>query len=275
MTRRLRAELLAEVIGTYILCFFGPGAVAVAVLKGGLEGGWQVASVWGFAIALAIYAVGGVSGCHINPAVSIAMAVYRPAQFPRRKILPYIGAQMVGGMLAALTLAALFLPTCAAFEAAHSLTRGQAGSQLSGMWFASYFPNAELYGTGADAFRQVPVATAFAGELIGTAFLLFFVFALTDSTNPLSPAVSRLEPLFIGFTVAIVIAVLGPLTQAALNPARDLAPRIVEYFLGWGRIAIPGPRGCEWWLYLVAPICGGLVGAGIYETLRRAAREED
>lgn len=275
MTRRLRAELLAEVLGTYILCFFGPGAVAVAVLKGGLADGWQIASVWGFAIALAIYAVGGVSGCHINPAVSLAMAVFRPAQFPKRKILPYVGAQMVGGILAALTLAALFLPTCAVFEAAHGIVRGQPGSQLSGMWFGSYFPNACCYGTDAAAFRQVPVVTAFVAEAIGTAFLLFFVFALTDSTNPLSPAVSRLEPLFIGFAVAIVIAVVGPVSQAALNPARDLAPRIVEYFLGWGRIAIPGPRGCEWWLYIVAPIGGGLVGAGIYETLRRAAREED
>jgi glycerol uptake facilitator protein len=266
MSRRLRAELLAELAGMYVLCFFGPGAVAAAVLTGSLSGGWQVASIWGFAIALAIYATGGISGCHINPAVTIALAVYRG--FPKANILPYIAAQMLGGMLAALTLAALFLPTCGVFEAAHHLVRGTDGSQLSAMWFGEYFPNPAAYGTGAAAFAQVSVAAAFTGELIGTAFLLFFIFALTDADNPLAP--KGLEPLFIGFTVAIVIGVLGPLTQAALNPARDFAPRLVCYFLGWGRVAIPGPRGCEWWLYIVAPILGGLAGGGVYQALRRA-----
>jgi len=275
MDRRLRAELLAELVGMYILCFFGPGSVAVAVLKGGLNGGWQVASVWGFAIALAIYATGSISGCHINPAVTIAMAVFRKETFPSRKVLPYIGAQMVGGLLAALTLLGIFAPTCAAFEQAHHLVRGLPGSQLSAMWFGEYFPNPGAYGTDAAAWAQVPVATAFIGEMIGTAFLLFFIFALTDSRNPLAPTTARLEPLFIGFTVAIIIAVIGPVTQAGLNPARDLAPRIVSYFAGWGAMALPGPRGCEWWLYVVAPIVGGLLGGSVYHGLRGAADDGD
>lgn len=268
MSPSLRREMVAEAVGMYILCFFGPGSVAAAVLVGGLAGGWQVASVWGFAIALAIYAVGGISGCHINPAVSVAMAVYRPESFPARKIGPYVAAQLLGGVLAALTLLVLFGPTCAAFEARHGIVRGEPGSQLSAMWFGEYFPNPAAYGTAAEDLAKVPLAVGFLGEFVGTAFLLFFIFALTDPKNPLAPAPVRLEPLFIGFTVAIVIAVLGPVTQAALNPARDFAPRLVAYFAGWGPIAIPGPRGCEWWLYIVAPLLGGLAGGGVYRALR-------
>lgn len=269
--RPLRTQMLAEAIGMYILCFFGPGSVAVAVLLGGLSGTWQVAVVWGFAIALAIYATGAISGCHINPAVTLAMAVYRPADMPKGRVVPYLLAQLAGAMLAAATLLVLFGPSCAAFEASHSILRGQAGSQLSAMWFGEYFPNPAVYGTGPDAWAQVPVATAFLAEAIGTAFLLFFIFALTDSRNKLAPTAANLEPFFIGFTVAIIICIIGPLTQAALNPARDLGPRLVAYFAGWGEVAIPGPRGCEWWLYLVAPVVGGLVGAGAYEFLRQAA----
>jgi glycerol uptake facilitator protein len=268
----LWSEMLAEVVGTYLLCFFGPGSVAVAVLIGGLQGGYQVASVWGFAIALAIYATGAISGCHINPAVTIAMAIWRPRDFAARKILPYITAQFVGGILAALTLLLLFGPTCVHFEAVHHIVRGQPGSQLSAMWFGEYFPNPAAYGTDAAAWAQVPVALGFFAEALGTALLLFFIFALTDKDNDLSPAPANLHPWFIGFTVAIIICILGPISQAALNPARDFAPRVVSYFAGWGSIAIPGPRGCEWWVYILAPLLGGIVGAGIYQVVARARR---
>ena len=265
-------EMLAEALGTYILCFFGPGSVAVAVLVGGMQGIWQVAAVWGFAIALAIYAVGAISGCHINPAVTIAMAIWRPRKFPARKIPTFITAQMLGAMAAAATLLMLFGPTCARFEAERGLVRGQSGSQLSAMWFGEYFPNPAVYGTGPEAWQQVPVYTAFAAEAIGTAFLLFFIFALTDESNGNAPIHSGLTPWLIGFTVAIIICIVGPLTQAAINPARDLGPRIVAYFAGWGSIALPGPRGCEWWLYILAPTVGGIVGAGIYQFLAAARR---
>jgi glycerol uptake facilitator protein len=273
MDARLRREVVAEAVGTYILCFFGPGSVAVAVLTGSLNGVRQVASVWGFAIALAIYAVGGISGGHINPAVTVAMAVFRPNDFPKRKIAPYVGAQMIGGMLAALTLLVLFNPTCKRFEADHGIVRGQAGSQLSAMWFGAYYPNPGAYGVDQVALDQVTTFTAFVAEAVGTAFLLFFIFALTDGRTPMAPTGAKLEPLFIGFTVAIVISILGPVTQAALNPARDLAPRIISYFAGWGSIALPGPRGCEWWLYIVAPIVGGLVGAKAYTLVAPAPLE--
>ncbi len=263
----LRSQMLAEALGSFVLVFFGTGSVAVAVLTGAHVGLWQVAAVWGFGIALAIYAVGAVSGAHLNPAVTIAMAVFRPSSFPARKIPPYLLSQMIGGILASLLLLGIFGPTCAHFEAKHDppIVRGAAGSQLSAMWLCEYFPNPAIYGTDPQAQAQVPPTVAFAAEVVGTAFLLFFIMALTDGCNNLAPAESRMHPFFIGFAVAIIIAIIAPLTQAALNPMRDLAPRIVAYFAGWGPIAIPGPRGMEWWLYLVAPVAGGLLGALVYQ----------
>lgn len=271
-TSRLWHEMMGETVGSFILCFFGPGAVAVAVLTGSNPGLWQVASVWGFAIALAIYAVGSISGAHLNPAVTLAMAIFRRPCFPPGKIAPYILAQMVGGILAALVLYGLFSGTCAHFEAANGLVRGAPGSQLSAMWFGEYFPNPAIYGTTPAAFAQVTVFAAFIAEALGTAFLLFFIMALTDDRNNLAPQGSRMHPLFIGFAVAIIISILGPLTQAGLNPMRDFAPRLVAYFAGWGSIAIPGPRGVEVWVYILAPLVGGVAGAGVYQALVRPMR---
>lgn len=268
----LGREMAAEAIGSFILCFFGPGSVAVAVLTGAHVGLWQVATVWAFAIALAIYAVGAISGCHINPAVTVAMAILRRKCFPAWKIVPFVAAQMVGGILAALLLLGLFGPTCAAFEKKHGIVRGQPGSQLSAMWFGEYFPNPAVYGTTDEAFAQVPPATAFVAEAVGTAFLLFFVMALTDRRNTQASRV--MAPLMIGFTVAAVISIIAPLTQAGLNPMRDFAPRVVAYFAGWGSIAIPGPRGCEWWIYIVAPLVGGVLGAFVHEMLRLETRRD-
>lgn len=272
MKGKLLSEMTAEAIGSYILCFFGTGSVAVAVLTGEHQGLWQVASIWGFAIALAIYAVGSISGAHLNPAVTLSMAIFRKCCFPAKKILPYIIAQMVGGVLAALTLLVLFGATCAHFEAAHQIVRGMPGSQLSAMWFGEYFPNPAVYGTDAGAFLQVPVATAFFAEAIGTAFLLFFIMALTDDRNHLAPQAPNMHPLFIGFAVAVTISIIAPLTQAGLNPMRDFAPRMVAYFAGWGTIAIPGPRGVEMWVYLLAPLVGGVAGSGVYQMLVRSSR---
>ena len=145
--RTLAGELTGEAVGSFLLVLFGTGSVAVAVLTGALQGLWQVATVWGFAIGLAIYSVGAVSGAHLNPAVTLAMAVFRSADFPWRKVLPYIGAQMVGGLLASCLLLSLYGGTCARFEAEKGIVRGQPGSQLSAMWFGEYFPNPAVYGT--------------------------------------------------------------------------------------------------------------------------------
>jgi len=261
----LTGECLSEFLGTLILVFFGVGAVNAAVLTGAQAGLWQVAIVWGIAIALAIYTTGAVSGCHINPAITVAMAVWRG--FPRAKIAPYILAQVAGAFCGSLILYGLFHGIIPSFEAAHNLVRGEPGSQLSAMVFGEYFPNPALFGTNSEAFRQVSHATAMLAEAVGTAFLACFVFSLTEPRN--SEAPKFMVPLFIGLTVSIIISIVAPLTQAALNPARDFGPRLVSYLFGWGEIAIPGPRGGFFTVYILSPIIGAVFGAGVYQVMVR------
>ena len=259
---------VAEVVGTYILVFFGVGSVHTAVLTGAQVGIWQVGVVWGVAIALAIYATGAVSGAHINPAITIAMTAFRG--FPVRRVPAYVLSQLLGAVLAAGTLYVLFGGVLGQFEHAAGLVRGQAGSELSAMVYGEYFPNPAT----AQAMKWTPDAVTHAGAMlgegIGTAFLAFFVFAVTDKRNPGGPG-GRALPMLIGLTVSIVISVIAPLTQADLNPTRDFGPRLFAYFAGWGAIAIPGPRGGFFTVYILAPILGALAGAGAYQYLIRPA----
>jgi len=257
---------VAEFIGTYILVFFGVGSVHVAVLTGGHTGLWQVAIVWGIAISLAIYATGAVSGAHINPAITLAFTAYR--RFPVRKVTPYILSQLLGAFVAAATLYALFNNIIDGFELAQEIARGQAGSELSAMVYGEYFPNPAIIGTSPEALASVTLSQAMLAEAIGTAFLAFFVFAVTDTRNPTKPS-GTFFALFIGLTVSIVISIIAPLTQAGLNPARDFGPRLFSYLAGWRTIAIPGPRGGFLAVYILSPILGALVGAAVYQYLLR------
>ncbi|NLH18423.1 MAG: MIP family channel protein [Phycisphaerae bacterium] len=254
------SESLAEMAGTFLLVFFGVGVVHASILTGAQSGVWQVAVVWGGAVALAIYSVGAVSGAHINPAMTVAFAVHRG--FPWGKVPYYILSQLAGAILAAIVLYGLFQGPLGAFEAAHSIVRGQPGSELSAMVYGEYFPNpgiAEALGWAADCVSELQ---AFGGEMIGTALLAVFVFALTDKRN--SVPHGGIAAL-IGLTIAILISVIAPLTQAGFNPARDFGPRLVAFFAGWGSIAIPGPRGGFFTVYILAPVVGAVVGAGMYE----------
>lgn len=264
-TPSLLGQCLSEFIGTLILVFFGVGSVNAAVATGAQQGLWQVAVVWGIGIALAIYAVGAVSGAHINPAITIAMAIWR--RFPRGKVAPYILAQLAGAICGSLILYALFHGVIAHFEAVKGIIRGGPGSELSAMMFGEYFPNPALFGTTPEAYAQVSMGTAMLGEGIGTALLACFVFALTEKRNPVTPR--SLTPLFVGLSVSIIISIVAPLTQAGLNPARDLGPRLVSYLFGWGSVAIPGARGGFFTVYILSPIIGAIAGSGIYQGLIR------
>jgi glycerol uptake facilitator protein len=257
----------AEVIGTYILAFFGCGSVMSAVITGALVGLWLVAVVWGFGISLAIYATAAASGAHLNPAVTLSVALRRRDTFPLTCILPYWAAQLAGAFLAAATLYACFSPFIARFEALHHLVRGQPGSQLSAMIFGEYGPNPAIVGTAPATLALLSPVAVMLIEALGTAILLFFIFALVDQRNRDAPG-SNLAPFFIGFSVAIIISVLAPLTQAGLNPARDLGPRLFAVLAGWGPIALPGPNGV-WWAYIVGPFLGGPFGATLYDLLIR------
>ena len=254
--------LAGEVLGTYLLVLFGTGSVASAVLSGAQAGVWQVAAVWGFGATLAIYVSAGLSGAHLNPAVSLSMALLRPADFPARRLLPYVGAQLAGAVLAGGTVAALFGPLLRRFEAAREIVRGAPGSELSAMVFGEYFPNPAMFGTDAAARALVSPWQAALVEGFGTAVLVLVIFALTSPRNADKPG-ANLAPFFIGFTVAVLISLFAPLTQAGWNPARDFGPRLVAFTLGWGSIAIPGPEG-GFWVYIVGPSIGGPLGGLVW-----------
>ena len=258
---------VAEVIGTFMLVLFGTGSVAAAVMTGAQVGLWQVAVVWGFGITLAIYATGAISGAHLNPAVSLAFALWRPDDFPSRKLPGYWGSQLLGAVLGGLVILALFGPFIDRFEEENGLVRGEAGSQASAMAFGEYFPNPAIFGTDERAFELVSPLMAMATEAFGTGVLVFVIFALVDRWNCGRPGAS-LAPFFIGFTVAALISLFAPITQAGWNPARDFGPRIVAFFAGWDSIAIPGPRN-GFWAYIVGPLLGGVVGGAIYERVLR------
>jgi len=264
---------VAEVVGTFLLVLFGTGSVAAAVMTGGQVGLWQVAVVWGFGVALAIYATATVSGAHLNPAVTLAVALLRPSSFPRDRLLPYWGAQLTGAVLAGLVVLAVFGPFIDRFEEEHGIVRGEAGSEASAMIFGEYFPNPGMFGTGAHAEALVSPLAATAVEGLGAAILVFLIFALVDPRNGARP--QWMTPFFIGFTVAVLISLFAPITQAGWNPARDFGPRIVAFLAGWGDVAIPGPRG-GFVAYIIGPLVGGTLGGLAYDwTIGRALPVEE
>src|SRR5438067_8703771 len=125
----LRSALVGEILGTFLMVIIGTGSVACAVLTGALQGLWQVAVVWGAGVAIAVYTSAALSGAHLNPAVTAAFALLRPARFPRSRVLPYVAAQLAGATLAALVVWAAFAPFLVRFEAKEGLVRGAPGSE--------------------------------------------------------------------------------------------------------------------------------------------------
>jgi glycerol uptake facilitator protein len=263
----LRAALVGEALGTFLLVLFGTGAVACAVLTGALQGLWQVAVVWGFGVTIAIYCSAALSGAHLNPAVSLAFALLRPGSFPPARLAPYVAAQLTGAVAAGLAVWAIFAPFLARFEAREGLVRGAPGSERAAMIFGEYFPNPAVFGTGPEAAALIGPLGALLVEALGTAILALVIFSLTDPDNRAAPE-PTLVPFFIGFTVAVLIGLFAPLTQAGWNPARDFGPRLVALLAGYGAVAIPGPWG-GFWIYIAGPLVGAPAGGLVYERLIR------
>lgn len=241
--------LLAEAIGTMLLVLLGDGVVANVVLTRtkGQNSGWIVITVgWGVAVALAVYAVGRISGAHLNPAVTIGLAAI--GSFPWPQVPGYIVAQLVGGFIGAVLVWLMYLP--------HWKVTADPGSKLG------------VFATG-PAIRN-PGAN-FIGEVIGTAVLVFGILAIAANAQTLSKpgdvdlsfVFSRgLMPLLVGVLVLGIGLSLGGPTGYAINPARDLAPRLAHAVL-----PIPGKGSSDWeysWIPVVAPIVGGVLGAGAY-----------
>ena len=267
--RDLFYRCVAELIGTWLMVFVGTSVVAAAVLAGAQAGLWQVAVVWALGVSMAIYLTGAVSGAHLNPAVSLAFAIFRPRDFPLRLLLPYWASQLAGAVLAGLSVFLVYRSFISHFEAQHGIERGDPGSQLSTMMFGEYFPNPGMVGVDEGARALITPLGAAAVEAVGTGILVLMIFALVDRRNTSLP-VKYLAPVFIGLTVAMIISMLAPLTMGGWNPARDFGPRLVSYFAGWGEVAIPGPSG-GFWAYIVGPMVGGPIGAAVYEFLIRPA----
>jgi len=252
--------IIGEFVGTFLVVFFGCGSVCASVLTGAQVGVFQVAIVWGLGIATAIYLTGALSGAHLNPAVTVSMAVW--SHFPKSRIAPYMVAQLLGAFLAAAVLYFVFGDALRMYEQTNGIVRGGSGSEATAMVFGEFFPSPGGKAlTEAARMRMTPLA-AFGAEVIGTAILLLVVFCVTDERNKARPQV--LTAATIGLTVTLLISLLGPLTMACFNPARDLGPRVFSSLAGWG--AVPFQANGLGWLtvYIIAPLLGGLLGGFLY-----------
>ncbi len=252
-------DFTGEFVGTFLLVLFGCGSVAVTVLFSAHTGLFQVAIVWGLGVTLAIYATRHLSCAHLNPAVSIAMVVsrrMRPSKLP-----VYLAAQFAGAFAAAALLYGLFSSSIAQYEAIHGIVRGTAASVKTAMMFGEFYPN-----PGAGPAASVSTTNAFFAECAGTFALVFLILALTEGCNLGRPD-QALAPLFIGLTVTAIISILAPLTQAGLNPARDLSPRLLSMLCGWGKAALPDRHYGFLTVYVLGPVAGGVLAALFFSTV--------
>ena len=241
---------LSEFLGTFIFLLCGIGCVGALKLAGASFGQWEISIVWGLAVAMGVYVCGGVCGAHLNPSVTIALALF--GDFDKRKVVPYILVQMVAGF-------------CAAAGDPAKMTA------LAGIFCT--FPHPKI------TFFQ-----AFFVELVITAVLMCLIYALVDGRN--TAPKGNLGGLLIGLLVALIGASFGPLTGFAMNAARDFGPRLFAALAGWGTDVMTGyplndNLSLPYFLVpLIAPIIGACIGGWIYKRIivvaldRNAAAED-
>ena len=242
----LLAELIAEFLGTFVLIMLGTGVVAMVVLFPTttpgevIHGGFtNITLGWGLGVTMGIYVAGKISGAHLNPAVTLALAIFRG--FPWKKVLPYSIAQVAGAFVAAALVYRNYLP---AFHQVDPRLERTAG-------IFTTFP----------AFPSLPQA-GFLDQVIGTALLLLFIFAITDEFN--MPPGANMTPLMIGLVVVAIGMSFGAMHGYAINPARDFGPRLFTVLAGFSNNGITdGNRG--WWVPVLAPLIGGVLGAAVYD----------
>lgn len=258
---------VGEFFGTFLLVFFGCGSVCAAVTTGAQVGVFQVAIVWGLGIATAIYLTGALSGAHLNPAVTVSMAVW--SDFPKGRVVPYIITQLLGAFVASAVLYFVFGDALHAYEKVNGIVRGAPGSEATAMVFGEFYPSPGGKPLTDEARMRMSATAAFGAEVIGTAVLLLVIFCATDERNKARPQI--LTAATIGLTVTLLISLLGPLTMACFNPARDFAPRVFSSLVGWGAVPFAA-NGHGWFtVYILAPLVGGLLGGGIYRACFRPA----
>ncbi len=242
---------LAEVIGTALLVLFGNGVVANIVLaktKGNGAGWICITAGWAFAVAIGVFVAGRVSGAHLNPAVSVALASI--GSFKWALVPGYIAAQMAGAIIGAILVYVSYL--------AHWEPTTDAGAKLA------------CFSTGPAIRKFTP---AFITEFIGTAALIFGVLAFgrvmagaaTDQAAWAATVNLWFGPALVGLLVFALGLSLGGPTGYAINPARDLGPRIAHALL-----PIAGKGSSDWeyaWVPVIAPLLGGVVGAQLFNLL--------
>jgi len=258
-------KYLAEVLGTFVLVFLGDSFVAYAVAGSGGNGfkaGLLAAGLfWGFAVTLAIYTAGAVSGAHLNPAVTLALAWRRG--FPWSKVPGYIASQVVGAFLAAAGVSFVWNGLIYNYEHTGGLAidRGGANGIESGLIYSANWPHPLLIGHNAAALAQDPWWVGAGTEIIITAILVITILGIIEDRVP---SAANVAPLAIGIVVAALVGLFAPIEMASLNPARDFGPRIWMLIIGYGSNAIPGPN-FNIWITTLMPLVGGPLGAYIYD----------
>ncbi|RFU22832.1 MIP/aquaporin family protein [Geodermatophilus marinus] len=233
-------ELLAEFAGTFVLIVIGLGVVAQVVASG--TGDYNsIAIAWGFAVTLGVYTAARVSGAHLNPAVTLALAVFRG--FSWAKVAPYVAVQVAAAFLAALVVRWNYHEAIAAADP---------GATAATQTIFSTLP--------ADG---LDVWAGFRDQVIGTAILLFLVLVLIDARN--NPPLSNLAPLLIGGVVLAIGLAYGANAGYAINPARDFGPRLASWLTGYETAWVDSTGTPYWWVPIAAPLVGGLLGAALYE----------
>ncbi|HYK91976.1 MAG TPA: MIP family channel protein [Acidobacteriota bacterium] len=244
----LLQELYAEFLGTFILIMFGAGVVAQFVLSGGKNGSYLAINIaWGLGVAMGVYVAGGVTGAHLNPAVTLAMAVRRG--FAWNKVIPYSLAQTAGAFAAS---ALVFFTYREAFAAFDGGVRMVTGAKATAGIFATY-PQPFLSNTGG-----------LVDQIVGTTLLVLIICAISDARN-LAPS-GNVAPLMIGLLVVVIGMCYGFNAGYAINPARDLGPRLFTFIAGWGAEVFQA--GNHWfWVPIIGPLAGGVAGAIAYDVL--------
>jgi MIP family channel proteins len=249
MLRGTAREVAAEFLGTFVLIVFGSAVVAQVVLSGQSHGGYLSINVaWGLAVTMGVYVAGGVSGAHLNPAVTLAAAVHRG--FPWRKVVPFAAAQTVGAFCGAAVAFATYREAFNRFDGGVRQVTGPQGT-------------AGIFSTYPQDFLSV-MPGGLVDQIVGTALLIILIFALTDNRN-LAPD-PRLVPALFGLAVVLIGMTFGLNAGYAINPARDLGPRLFTFVAGWGPEVFRAGHHW-WWVPIVGPLVGGVLGGAVYDRL--------
>jgi len=242
----LKSELYAEFLGTFILIMFGAGVVAQKVLSESNFGSYLAVNLgWGLGVTMGVYVAASVSGAHLNPAVSLAFAWRR--RLPWAKVLPYSLAQTAGAFAAAATV---FFTYRQAFTAFDGGLRAVSGPKATAFIFATY-PQPFLTTAGG-----------LVDQIVGTALLLTLICAITDARN--NSLGAPLAPILIGLVVVAIGMCFGFNSGYAINPARDIGPRLFTFMAGWGGEVFKA--GNYWfWVPIAGPLIGGPLGVLVYD----------